>query len=85
MLCLQSKFKQVLAVLGTVCSTWVAVNAATSGRSYLTPAGNPEVPSVLLANRMVARKLCTNLASNTYVCIYMLFLLCKLTSLFVSV
>ena len=43
-------------MLGTVCSTWVSVNAGTSGRSYVTPAGNMEYASVAAANCMVARR-----------------------------
>ena len=50
-------------VLGTVCSTWVAVNSGTSGRTAATPDRCPEVPSVVAANRMVARS-----PSRTYQC-----------------
>ena len=60
MLCLQGKYGEVLLMLGTVCSTWVAVNRATSGRSYVTPCGNLQYDSVQAANRMVSRTLCKN-------------------------
>ena len=55
LLCLQAKYGTVLLVLGTVCSSWVAVNAGTSGRTLATPDGCSECASVLAANKMVSR------------------------------
>ena len=60
MLCLQAEYGKALLVLGTVCSTWVAVNSGTSGRTAATPDGCLEVPSVVAANQMVARTLHCN-------------------------
>ena len=44
-----------LFTIAVVCSTWSAVNLATSKRDTLTPYGDVSLPSVRSANRMVAR------------------------------
>ncbi|CAE7029540.1 unnamed protein product [Symbiodinium sp. CCMP2592] len=55
MLLLQGKFQKVVLVLGPVCSSFVPVNMGVSGRSILTPTGNPEISSVQKANVIVSR------------------------------
>lgn len=54
-LCLSGRYEEALFVIAVVCSTWSAVNLATSERSILTPYGNQSLPSVRAGNRMVAR------------------------------
>lgn len=54
-LALQGKFAQLLMMLATVCSTWVAVNVGTSRRSVLTPSGLWHYTSVRKANKQVTR------------------------------
>ena len=45
----------LVSVLAVVCSSWTAVNLATSGRSVLLPGGRTYYKSVVSANKMVAR------------------------------
>lgn len=52
---LNCRFGNLLALVGVLCSTWVAVNAGTSQRDVLTPMGHPEYPSVQSGNIMVSR------------------------------
>lgn len=51
----RSKFGAMICLMGVVCSSWVTINAGTSLRTWLAPMGNPEVESVRIANKMVAR------------------------------
>ena len=44
-----------LATWGTPCSTWVSINAGTSGRTNNFPQGHEWIPSVQQANEQVAR------------------------------
>ena len=46
-----------LAMLGLECSTFVAINRGTSGRSEVVPLGRPNVPSVVSANQATSRLL----------------------------
>ena len=54
-LCVAGKPEATLYVLAVVCSSWSAVNLATSKRDVLTPYGDENVTSVRTGNRMVAR------------------------------
>ena len=45
-----------LFTLGICCSSFVAINAGTSGRDYLTPMGRTQYPSVAKSNQMVSRR-----------------------------
>ena len=54
-LLLQGKFGQVLAVLGTLCSSWTVVNMGTSLRSVVAPGGDSTNGGVSRGNKMVAR------------------------------
>lgn len=45
-----------LFTIAVVCSTWSAVNLATSKRDILTPYGDVSLAGVRSANRMVARR-----------------------------
>ena len=49
-LCLQSKFEDVVACLGTVCSSWIVVSRGSTKRNELTVAGSPEYASVRAGN-----------------------------------
>ena len=40
---------------GIKCSTWVAINSGTSGRSFANPAGNLAIASVVEGNKMASR------------------------------
>lgn len=44
-----------LAFIGVVCSSWVALNRGTSGRSRDNPCGREQFPSVQKANLMLSR------------------------------
>ena len=55
-LCLQCRFKESLAVIAVVCSSWSMVNAGTSQRDILCPYGASEITSVRIGNIMVARR-----------------------------
>ena len=52
---LHCRWGDLLALVGLLCSTWVAVNSGTSQRDVLTPMGHPEFPSVQCGNQMVSR------------------------------
>ena len=54
-LCLCGRPAEAAFVIAVVCSSWSAVNLATSKRSVLTPFGDQSLTSVRSANRMVAR------------------------------
>lgn len=54
-LCINGKVDEALYVIAVVCSTWSAVNLATSQRDLLTPLGDTSLPGVHAANRMVSR------------------------------
>ncbi|CAK9057780.1 unnamed protein product [Durusdinium trenchii] len=53
--CRESAFA---TVWGTVCSSWVRINAFTSCRSLLNPEGDCSKRYISLANAMVSRILC---------------------------
>ena len=55
LLALSGSTDTVLFTIAVVCSTWSAVNLATSKRDILTPYGDVSLPGVRSANRMVAR------------------------------
>lgn len=63
---LNCRWDDLLALVGVLCSTWVAVNSGTSQRDFLTPMGHPEFPSVQCGNQMVSRWG----ASNPHIYIY---------------
>lgn len=44
-----------LAFIGIVCSSWIAINRGTSGRSQADPLGRVQYPSVARANLMLSR------------------------------
>ena len=52
---LRCKPGQFVLLAGTLCSSWVAINAGTHGRSFNDPMGKKSMPSVLYGNRMVSR------------------------------
>ena len=52
---LNAKPGDALCVIGIVCSSFVAVNAATHKRSPLFPLGDTSLPSVALGNLLVSR------------------------------
>ena len=54
-LALKCKTRGAFSMLATVCSTWVFLNRATSGRSIWKPLGNENHGSVRAANVMVSR------------------------------
>ena len=45
----------LLCTLGICCSTWVSINAGTSGRDDLMPMGREHYRSVAASNQMVSR------------------------------
>ncbi|CAK9005189.1 unnamed protein product, partial [Durusdinium trenchii] len=51
----QACFGQLVMVLATVCSTWVAVNAGTSRRSILVPQGCVSGTATRKGNKMAVR------------------------------
>lgn len=54
-LCINGKVSEALFVIAVVCSTWSAVNLATSQRDLLTPLGDASLPGARAGNRMVSR------------------------------
>ena len=54
-LCLSGRPQEALFIIAVVCSSWSAVNIATSQRDILTPLGDISRASVRCGNRMVAR------------------------------
>ena len=54
---LSGKQDNCLVVAGTVCSTFVRINAGTHGRSMIDPLGRQELPSVRNGNLLVSRLL----------------------------
>ena len=54
---LNMKSGQCLCVIGLLCSSFVAINAATHGRTLLTPLGREDMPHVQLGNVLAARNL----------------------------
>ena len=42
-------------LVGTLCSSFVSINAGTHGRSFNVPMGNTAAPSVVYGHRMVSR------------------------------
>lgn len=55
MLVLQGRAPELIAFLAPVCSSYSAVNIATSMRSLLTPLGQICNTSVRKGNKMIAR------------------------------
>lgn len=45
----------MVALVGLVCSSFVVVNAGTSMRSQALPLGDPNQPTVQVANLLAAR------------------------------
>lgn len=54
---LNMKFDKSLCVIGLVCSSFVAINAATHRRSILSPLGDTERPHVRMGNILATRTL----------------------------
>lgn len=54
-LILQGRQGDFCCLFGTVCSSWVAINAGTSRRSLLLPEGAEHLEYIRLANSMVSR------------------------------
>lgn len=54
-LLLQAAFGNVVAVLGPPCSTWVAINAGTSKRTILCPAGDETLLQNRKSNKIATR------------------------------
>ena len=52
---LRSKDDDLITLAGIVCSSWVSLNAGTSGRDYVNPMGRSQHPSVHRANKMMSR------------------------------
>ena len=55
MMVLAGKFGEALYTFGTVCSSWTAINQATSQRDALVPMGAPWLTSVRSGNKMTSR------------------------------
>ena len=69
-LLLQAKEDGFTALFAVVCSSWVAVNAATSGRSLICPNGRESLEYVEQANQMASRTLTSN---NICLCVLVIF------------
>eukprot|EP00930_Biecheleria_cincta_P072591 TRINITY_DN5996_c0_g1_i1.p1 TRINITY_DN5996_c0_g1~~TRINITY_DN5996_c0_g1_i1.p1 ORF type:complete len:253 (-),score=26.43 TRINITY_DN5996_c0_g1_i1:495-1253(-) len=54
-LVLKCKPKQFFVLAGMKCSSMIAINKGTSGRSFLNPMGNQSAPSVRYSNALAAR------------------------------
>lgn len=52
---LKCKYNFLTLVMGICCSTFVQINAGTSGRDFLTPEGITRHPSVWNSNLLVCR------------------------------
>ena len=52
---LEGAYGKVLVTLGVCCSSWVVASRGSTKRSFLTPVGCLEFPSVASANLMVSR------------------------------
>lgn len=55
-LCIAGRYEEAFYVIAVVCSSWSAVNTATSKRDLLNPYGDQSLPGVRCGNRMVARR-----------------------------
>ena len=55
MLVLEGKYAQMISFLAPVCSSYSAVNVASSARSILTPLGRVTSTSVRRGNKMISR------------------------------
>ena len=53
---LKCKPDNFVTMLGVLCSTWIALNQATSGRSWLCPMGNGTSEAAAQGNIMVSRQ-----------------------------
>ena len=51
----------MISLIGVPCSSYVGINAGTSGRDFLNPMGLPWVPSVVSSNLVTGRILCCNI------------------------
>ena len=60
--------KKPFLMVGTVCSTFVPINAGTHGRSITDPMGRVEHASVQLGNALVSRLLVGHLARRFLNC-----------------
>lgn len=60
-LILNSEWEAAVGVLAVVCSSWVPVNRASAGRSWVTPLGNEDYLRVRKSNKLTARSLQSNL------------------------
>lgn len=55
-LILRSEFNAAIGVLAVVCSSWVPVNRASTGRDLMTPLGNENFVAVRKSNKLTSRK-----------------------------
>ena len=62
---------------GLVCSSWVALCRFSSGRAFLAPHGNEELPWVEAGNRMVSRRALLRQNFHEVVCELSLACLCS--------
>jgi hypothetical protein len=56
MMILKCKPENFVVMLGVLCSTWVAINRGSSGRSWLCPMGNGASEAAANGNIMVSRQ-----------------------------
>lgn len=54
---LRAKLDDALILFAIVCSTWVSTSSGSTQRTWITPMGNGEFPSVKVANLQAARPL----------------------------
>ena len=52
---LGAKYGTAMAILGVVCSSWVAISRGSSHRSFLNPMGYTGYMSVRIANEISCR------------------------------
>ena len=55
-LCISGRYEEAFYVIAVVCSSWSAVNTATSKRDVLNPYGDQSLLGVRCGNRMVVRR-----------------------------
>ena len=52
---LRGRMDKMLVLIAACCSSWVCASRGSTGRSFLTPLGRQELPSVALANLLACR------------------------------
>ena len=52
---LRGRIDKMLVLIAACCSSWVCASRGSTGRSFLTPLGRQELPSVALANLLACR------------------------------